>query len=65
MDKKKSPASAYDIRVAARNVADGTISQKDLDSHLTALPDVAAKGQPFDTTLGGERDIDDEDGDEG
>jgi hypothetical protein len=61
MDKKKSPAWAYDVRVSARNVADGSISQKDLDAHLAALPDVATKAEPFDTTLGGERDIDDED----
>jgi hypothetical protein len=61
MDKKKSPAWAYDVRVSARNVADGSISQKDYENHLTTLPDVASKAEPFDTTLAGDRDIDDED----
>jgi len=61
MDKKKSPAWAYDVRVSARNVADGSISPKDLESHMANLPDVANKAEPFDTTLNGERDIDDED----
>ena len=66
MDKKKPAAWTYDVRVSARNVADGTISQKDYDAHVTNLPDVADKAQPFDTTLAGDRDIDDEDdGDEG
>jgi hypothetical protein len=60
MDKKKSPAWLYDVRVSARNVADGSVAQKDLDAHLAGLPDVSDKAQPFDTTLHGERDVEDE-----
>lgn len=60
--KQKQP-NVFDTRVIQRNVGDGTLSQDEVDSHLKALPDVATKGQPFDTTLRG-FDRDDEDLDE-
>jgi hypothetical protein len=57
--KQKQP-NVFDTRVIQRNVGDGTLSQDEVDSHLKNLPDVAGKGQPFDTSLRGfDRDDDD------
>jgi hypothetical protein len=50
--KSKNPM-VYDIRVIQRNVGDGTVSPEDVKAHLAGLPDVAAKGEPFETTLRG------------
>jgi hypothetical protein len=62
-NKLKQPA-VYDTRVIQRNQADGTVSADDVKNHLTNLPDVAGKSQPFDTSLRGfERDDEDDDGD--
>jgi hypothetical protein len=62
---KKSP-NVYDTRVIQRNVGDGTLSDGEVKKHLDGLPDVAAKGQPFETSLrGNDRDDEDDDQDEG
>ncbi len=59
----KSPA-VFDTRVIQRNAADGSLSPEDVKGHFAGLPDVAAKAQPFDTSLRGfERDEDEDDGD--
>ena len=50
--KNKSPM-VYDVRVLQRNVGDGTLSEGEVKSHLDGLPDVAAKGTPFETSLRG------------
>ena len=41
----------FDTRTVARYVARGAISDKDLEKHLKALPDVADKGEPVTTEL--------------
>lgn len=62
--KSKSPM-VYDVRVIQRNVGDGTLSPEDVNAHLSGLPDVAAKGTPFETSLRGfEREDEDEAGDD-
>ena len=61
----KSP-NVYDTRVIQRNVGDGTLSADDVKKHIETLPDVASKGEPFDTSLrGNDRDDEDDDQDEG
>lgn len=63
---KTKSSNVYDTRVLNRNLADGTLTPEELQKHLEALPDVAQKAQPFDTTLrGNERDDEDDDQDEG
>jgi len=58
--KSKNPM-VYDVRVIQRNVGDGTVSPDEVKAHMAGLPDVAAKAEPFDTTLRGfERDDEDE-----
>lgn len=63
--KSKSPM-VYDVRVLQRNVGDGTLSADDVTAHLSGLPDVAAKGTPFETSLRGgfEREEEEEAGEE-
>ena len=61
----KNP-NVYDTRVIQRNVGDGTLSDGDVKKHIETLPDVAAKAQPFETSLrGNDRDDEDDDQDEG
>jgi hypothetical protein len=50
--KNKSPM-VYDVRVLQRNVGDGTLTADEVKTHLAALPDVAAKGTAFETSLRG------------
>lgn len=64
--KTKQSSNVYDTRVIQRNQGDGTLSADDVKKHLEGLPDVASKGQPFETTLrGNDRDDEDDDQDEG
>lgn len=65
--QSKKTANLYDTRVLQRNLADGSLDQKEFDNHLANLPDVSNKAQPFDTGLGAHEDADgmDEEGDEG
>lgn len=35
----------YDVRIAERNIKDGSLSKKDYDKHLDSLPDVEDKGE--------------------
>ncbi len=36
-----------DVRVAARNIENGLLSQSDYDKHISSLPDVADKAEPI------------------
>jgi hypothetical protein len=36
-----------DVRVRERNLKSGLISEKDVEKHLAALPDVADQAEPF------------------
>ncbi len=38
-----------DVRVRERNLAKGIISDKDVEKHLSALPDVADQAESFGT----------------
>ena len=63
--KPQKQPNVFDTRVIARNLGDGTLSADELKAHLTGLPDVASKGQTFDTTLRGFEPDEDDDGEEG
>jgi hypothetical protein len=64
--KTKQNSNVYDTRVISRNLGDGTLSADDVKNHIDGLPDVASKGQPFETSLRGtDRDDEDDDQDEG
>ncbi len=39
-----------DVRVRERNLAKGIISDKDVEKHLSSLPDVADQSEPFATS---------------
>ncbi len=36
-----------DVRVRERNLKSGVLTEKDLDKHLSSLPDVADQAEPF------------------
>ena len=37
----------YDVRIAERNIKDGSLSKKEYEKHLKSLPDVEEKGEPL------------------
>lgn len=37
----------YDVRIAERNIKDGSLSKKEYEKHLKDLPDVEEKGEPL------------------
>lgn len=37
----------YDVRIAERNIKDGSLSKKEYEKHLKGLPDVEEKGEPL------------------
>lgn len=37
----------YDVRIAERNIKDGSLSKKEYEKHLKGLPDVEDKGEPL------------------
>ena len=39
-----------DVRVRERNLKSGALTEKDLEKHLSALPDVADQAEPFGTS---------------
>ncbi len=64
---KTITTSEWDIRVRTRNLRDGVITDKDVEKHLAALPDLEAATESFtleQPALGGHEDDDDDDIDE-
>ena len=51
MAKKRPDDRLYDVRIRERFIERGTLSRKDLDSHLSKLPDVADKGEVMEIDL--------------
>ena len=37
----------YDVRITDRYLKEGTLTKKELDKHLSSLPDVEDKGEPL------------------
>jgi hypothetical protein len=54
-----------DVRVRERNLKNGALTDKEVEKHLAALPDLADQTEPFGTPQPAlEEPIDDEDEDE-
>ncbi len=48
---QKNPQNPWllDVRVRERNLKAGVLTEKDLEKHLSALPDLADQAEPFGT----------------
>jgi hypothetical protein len=47
--KTNSNPWQMDVRVRERNLKSGSLSEKDLEKHLSGLPDLADQAEPFGT----------------
>lgn len=50
MTQKNPNPWILDVRVRERNLAKGLITEKEVEKHLSALPDVADQAEPFGTS---------------
>lgn len=50
MTQQKTNPWTFDVRVRERNIKSGSVTEKDIEKYVAALPDLADQAEPFATS---------------